>query len=403
MNNPESTNFSFFSNNNRNTFDSLYQNYNNYNDSGYYNNQINQNNNNEQSSVHRNNLRNDVNSYFNDISGNQVIENNNLTWGTRRYYFQNNGNRLSSIDISGNIRYFENNTNSNNSHSNQSPENNNVNNVNDNSPELENNRQVPSIDLGISRDNYNNIEERVNNLFNYTFSDRMRNNRLNTRINRMNRFNRFNNGLNGFNNRLNRTQSDNFYDFRIPYRLNRSNVGVPLTNNSYLSWLNQRNPIFTYEAEIIHGNENIDVSGTIADIINEVQRYFNLRDDVSSTDGLSLNTLYNNSTIEVADESIINDEDNVCVICLREFQQRDVIRRFNTCSHYFHSHCVERWLCNHTFCPTCRGNINVDLSSENQNSNSSTEHSEESEDRGENLEESNTDSISVELNDDGDS
>lgn len=51
-------------------------------------------------------------------------------------------------------------------------------------------------------------------------------------------------------------------------------------------------------------------------------------------------------------------DDNVqemCSICLVEFEREDVVSQLSRCRHVFHFHCIERWLQQYNFtCPLCR-------------------------------------------------
>lgn len=52
------------------------------------------------------------------------------------------------------------------------------------------------------------------------------------------------------------------------------------------------------------------------------------------------------------------NNDNVeemCSICLVEFEREDVVSQLSRCQHVFHFHCIERWLHRNNFtCPLCR-------------------------------------------------
>lgn len=52
------------------------------------------------------------------------------------------------------------------------------------------------------------------------------------------------------------------------------------------------------------------------------------------------------------------NDDNVeemCSICLVEFEKEDVVSQLSRCRHVFHMQCIERWLeRNHFTCPLCR-------------------------------------------------
>ncbi|XP_038895413.1 RING-H2 finger protein ATL63 [Benincasa hispida] len=43
-----------------------------------------------------------------------------------------------------------------------------------------------------------------------------------------------------------------------------------------------------------------------------------------------------------------------CVICLSEFEERELGRRLPKCSHGFHLECIDMWLNSHANCPVCR-------------------------------------------------
>ncbi|XP_012474840.1 RING-H2 finger protein ATL20 [Gossypium raimondii] len=46
--------------------------------------------------------------------------------------------------------------------------------------------------------------------------------------------------------------------------------------------------------------------------------------------------------------------DNICPICLSEYQPKDTLRTIPECSHYFHSDCIDEWLKMKASCPLCR-------------------------------------------------
>lgn len=43
-----------------------------------------------------------------------------------------------------------------------------------------------------------------------------------------------------------------------------------------------------------------------------------------------------------------------CVICLSEFEERELGRRLPKCRHGFHLECIDMWLNSHANCPVCR-------------------------------------------------
>ncbi|PIN12759.1 Anaphase-promoting complex (APC), subunit 11 [Handroanthus impetiginosus] len=54
-------------------------------------------------------------------------------------------------------------------------------------------------------------------------------------------------------------------------------------------------------------------------------------------------------------EESMDDEDEMCSICLMEFEKEDMVNKLPICGHLFHMDCLEKWLdrCQFT-CPLCR-------------------------------------------------
>jgi len=46
--------------------------------------------------------------------------------------------------------------------------------------------------------------------------------------------------------------------------------------------------------------------------------------------------------------------DNICSICLCEYQPNEVLRTIPECNHYFHVNCIDGWLKTNATCPLCR-------------------------------------------------
>ncbi|XP_030512545.1 RING-H2 finger protein ATL52-like [Rhodamnia argentea] len=47
-------------------------------------------------------------------------------------------------------------------------------------------------------------------------------------------------------------------------------------------------------------------------------------------------------------------EDELCAICLSEFEEGEELRTLPECLHSFHAPCIDMWLYSHTSCPMCR-------------------------------------------------
>lgn len=49
-----------------------------------------------------------------------------------------------------------------------------------------------------------------------------------------------------------------------------------------------------------------------------------------------------------------NPSDNICSICLSEYQPKETLRSIPECNHYFHANCIDEWLTLNATCPLCR-------------------------------------------------
>ncbi|KAL3738309.1 hypothetical protein ACJRO7_019785 [Eucalyptus globulus] len=78
---------------------------------------------------------------------------------------------------------------------------------------------------------------------------------------------------------------------------------------------------------------------------------------LTSSDAAGLDSL----TIESYPKTQVGDDgqiprpnDNVCAICLSEYQPKETLRTIPTCGHYFHVQCIDHWLGRNASCPMCR-------------------------------------------------
>lgn len=49
-----------------------------------------------------------------------------------------------------------------------------------------------------------------------------------------------------------------------------------------------------------------------------------------------------------------NPSDNICSICLCEYEPMQTLRTIPHCNHYFHANCIDGWLKLKATCPLCR-------------------------------------------------
>lgn len=54
-----------------------------------------------------------------------------------------------------------------------------------------------------------------------------------------------------------------------------------------------------------------------------------------------------------------NPNDNICPICLSEYQPKETLRTIPDCNHYFHAECIDEWLKMNATCPLCRNSPDV--------------------------------------------
>lgn len=65
-------------------------------------------------------------------------------------------------------------------------------------------------------------------------------------------------------------------------------------------------------------------------------------------------------TLKMVDYSpeLFKDADASCAVCLSEFEWGDTLRPL-PCKHYFHRHCIDKWLKKNKVCPLCLQDIQV--------------------------------------------
>ncbi|XP_027173314.1 RING-H2 finger protein ATL51-like [Coffea eugenioides] len=81
------------------------------------------------------------------------------------------------------------------------------------------------------------------------------------------------------------------------------------------------------------------------------------REQATSSSGSFSNVLpviitsnYNDST----SKEYSKEDDDICAVCLSEFNVGDEVRVLPECTHTFHGSCIDKWLHSHRNCPLCR-------------------------------------------------
>tara|TARA_B100001094_G_C18192744_1_gene808407 strand:+ start:5546 stop:6205 length:660 start_codon:yes stop_codon:yes gene_type:complete len=153
---------------------------------------------------------------------------------------------------------------------------------------------------------------------------------------------------------------------------NNNNAQIDLSNLLNLNNLGSDTTLIGAVTRPIQIMNNLnDSSGTTTNNLQEavgelIQNVLNIPSaslQVEVLDGnnnnlqTSVHSLHNGSTLSIIDEQHVQDENNSCAICHSQFQNSDIIRTINSCSHFFHANCIEQWFQSHNNCPVCRGTL----------------------------------------------
>ena len=77
-------------------------------------------------------------------------------------------------------------------------------------------------------------------------------------------------------------------------------------------------------------------------------------EDLTQQQGLSLTEIHQVSELMLNESSSEEEEPKICSICQQNLEWDIIIRKINECNHEYHVNCIDRWLVDHTNCPTCR-------------------------------------------------
>ena len=76
-----------------------------------------------------------------------------------------------------------------------------------------------------------------------------------------------------------------------------------------------------------------------------------------SNTGTPVSRLLSGSSLMLVSPEDVGSEENTCAICQNQYNESDILRKLNSCGHYFHASCLEEWFSNHSNCPVCRSQL----------------------------------------------
>ena len=123
-----------------------------------------------------------------------------------------------------------------------------------------------------------------------------------------------------------------------------SNITNMMSNPPYT----QINATIDYDSDIENINNVMNLTDALTESISnslENIRYMN-PPGISTEDMLEKTSLiiYKN----------IDNPDTKCHICNEDYNEFDICRKNNMCSHYFHHQCIDNWYSRNTKCPICQ-------------------------------------------------
>jgi hypothetical protein len=107
-------------------------------------------------------------------------------------------------------------------------------------------------------------------------------------------------------------------------------------------------------------NNNItpSLSNNHSNTTNQLQNPNNsivmVYEDLTQQQGLSLTEIHQVSELVLNESSSDEEEPKICSICQQNLEWNIIIRKINGCNHEYHVNCIDRWLVDHSNCPTCR-------------------------------------------------
>jgi hypothetical protein len=76
--------------------------------------------------------------------------------------------------------------------------------------------------------------------------------------------------------------------------------------------------------------------------------------------GSNINLLRRATVLETYTTPNNSETGRVCSICQNNYENGDIVRKINHCSHFYHHICLDQWLENNTKCPECQFDLRED-------------------------------------------
>ena len=160
---------------------------------------------------------------------------------------------------------------------------------------------------------------------------------------------------------INRPRPNNYMGNNMIMNNNFNNIPLrPRNNNNYMGGMNPMNPMIPMNYNMMNypgRNMNpipMPMPMPMPMMYNPMAPFmmnpYPYNEEIKMIDPRIFNSLPEN---EIEDSSKLPEDQRNCVICLGDFQDKELIIRL-PCLHVFHSDCVKSWLGTHNSCPTCK-------------------------------------------------
>jgi len=142
-------------------------------------------------------------------------------------------------------------------------------------------------------------------------------------------------------------QEDEFEEIDIT--ISTDNFDTSIYNRSNTTpYTTQINATIDYHSDLDNINNVMDLTDALtASIANSLENMNQLDpQNISTEEMLEKTSLIIYKNIENTDEK--------CHICNEKYEEFDICRKNNLCSHYFHNKCIDKWYSRNIKCPICQ-------------------------------------------------